>query len=340
MKNMKRAAVLLVIMIVMLGMTIPVRAAVGEKTADAKIQDVYLSDSKGTKLTDSTGKGLGLKNVKVGETVYFTIKISDTAALQKVTAYINKQSGLSINTDTTVTTKAVQVNNTKNVSNTFYWKNDTYDSNTCYSLEITADSGLLSEITNRDNQYITICYPVEITEEITMNREVEQTVFLVTGDKTNKIVYDVGDNQPAKVRVLGFTVKVTEQEDSSVCLEKVEFTLTKNGEQVGITSCTDANGTIVFSGLDADTDYTLTQNTSKEGYAQMLNPVTVKIDENGAIFFDTSTTSADTLNIQLKAIAMPNTGNHGAVIFSITGCMFIAVAIVLSVAFKKHYLSK
>ncbi len=336
-KNIKRTVALLVMIVAMFGTGIPVRA---DKHGTAKILDVYLSDDKGTMLNDSNGSRLGLKDVKIGETVYFTIKINNTQSEEYVKVYIKKQSGLSLNKS-----KAVQLENTNDKSDTGYWQESTYKSEDkseeCYSLEIA--STLRDKISDQDSSYITLCYPVEITEDIALNEEKEQKVFLVRKAAVSgegQVTYTPENDKPAKVRVLGFTVKVTDQDAPSICLKDVGFTLTKKGDEEGTSRFTDENGEIVFSGLTASTEYILKQNTSIEGYDLRTAPITAKIDENGDIFFDDSTTSGDTITIRMKAIAMPNTGNHGTAAFSIIGCAFIAVAIVLSIAFKKHYLSK
>lgn len=100
---------------------------------------------------------------------------------------------------------------------------------------------------------------------------------------------------------------------------------------------TDSTGKFTIKGLDSDTYY-LTEITAPDGYNKLSAPIKIKIDNQGQVFMDPSTTAlADkTVKIQNQSgTELPSTGGMGTTIFYAAGSILVLAAVVLLVTRKR-----
>ena len=140
-------------------------------------------------------------------------------------------------------------------------------------------------------------------------------------------------------------VRISKVSDEGKPLSGVRFTLTnkdgkyyqsKNGSasvwtQTKTELTTDADGNILFEGLDQGT-YTLTETETPAGYMPLSGPVTIKVDESGAV----EDTFADVKDIKLAdgavqitnraGVALPSTGGMGTTVFYVIGGVLVVGA--------------
>lgn len=342
MKSIKILAVLFITLISMLSLTVITRA---EKYVVPKIDNVYFPDA------DGNDSGIQLKNVKVGDTVNFVIRVSSVNRIKSLKIYLAKQEGLELDM-----TNAVSVSLSSGGVVSKNWQNGKYTVSTenqidCYCIELTSD-----DLTFYGNYYFNIPFTLTVNDEVALNEKLGQKIYIeykIDIDTLSK-PYEYWDTD-AKIRVLGFKLNVTNE--AGTALPDIGFKLTKgegteespfkyykdgyNGrfQEEESTISTDANGQYIFDSLDAGTTYTLT-NVRADNYVLRASAVSVAVDADGNITFDDTSDSANTLNIQLATKTMlPATGGSGRLILYIIGCTFIGLALVM-ICFRKKFFSK
>ena len=208
-------------------------------------------------------------------------------------------------------------------------------------------------------------YTVTIPKEVVKENAGKNITLTYTATLNDKAVID-GDGNPNTVR-LNYNVdnaihvkiqspdhtvatnthqvRISKVSDEGKPLSGVRFTLTnkdgkyyqsKNGSasvwtQTKTEFTTDADGNILFEGLDQGT-YTLTETETPAGYMPLSGPVTIKVDESGAV----EDTFADVKDIKLAdgavqitnraGVALPSTGGMGTTVFYVIGGVLVVGA--------------
>ncbi len=98
---------------------------------------------------------------------------------------------------------------------------------------------------------------------------------------------------------------------------------------------TNKDGYFVLVGLDSST-YLLTEEEAPDGYSKLDKPLTIKINDNGSITWNSTPVSGGLLRIQNKAgTELPATGGIGTTIFYVAGSILLVGAAVLLIVKKR-----
>lgn len=99
---------------------------------------------------------------------------------------------------------------------------------------------------------------------------------------------------------------------------------------------TSANGKFKISGLDADTYY-LKEVTAPKGYNKPLNPTKIRIDSDGNIYVNKSTTAntGDVKVLNKSGSLLPSTGGRGTTLFYILGAILVVGSGVVLITKKR-----
>lgn len=184
--------------------------------------------------------------------------------------------------------------------------------------------------------------------QFTLHRTTDTDTFYYVPPAESQNTND-GDNQT--------TPNPSDGQEQSGTTQKVEArfrTLAQGQDPTPVT--TDKDGIARFTGLAAG-EYVLTETASVDGYTVLSDPITIKIDENGALkaegftisdeikdtLLDSSGLSLTTYNITYSTIkivnhpntVMPSTGGRGTAIFYLAGSILMLSAAVLLLRRKK-----
>lgn len=190
---------------------------------------------------------------------------------------------------------------------------------------------------------IYIQYGADVKDDAVINESMKNTTHLTYGDKNTE------SNKP-ETTTQTFGIPVFKCTKDNTALEGAEFILTtvKNDESTalnfiqkndkyrfdttGATKLTSlANGHIDIEGIKAGTYY-LQETKAPKGYNLLKNPVTIKIDSEGKIYVDKSTT-ANTGDVKVEnktGTVLPSTGGAGTtMIYLIGGALVLGSGVVL-----------
>lgn len=199
------------------------------------------------------------------------------------------------------------------------------------------------KIDNGQLTTITLIYGATVLNDASVKTPMKNTAHLTFGDNNTK-------SEESETTTQTFGIPVFKCTKDNTALEGAEFILTtvKNDESTalkfiqkndkyrfdttGATKLTSlANGHIDIEGIKAGTYY-LQETKAPKGYNLLKNPVTIKIDSEGKIYIDNSTT-ANTGDVKVEnnsGTVLPSTGGAGTtMIYLIGGALVLGSGVVL-----------
>lgn len=328
-----------------------------------------------------SGMDDAVKSVEIGSQVTYTISLTVPKGSDDMQLCLICPGGLTFSPETTTVT----IDNTPVTAEWTAWSEPTADPKDSSKLEYTMTipkSGVTYGNTIKFSCTVTVNEKAKIAEANMLETYVRYGHELnnrTNAFETNLFTFgfDLKKLNGAGVALSGvqFTLHRTTDTDTFYYVPPAESQNTNDGDnQTGTTQkvearfrtlaqgqdptpvTTDKDGIARFTGLAAG-EYVLTETASVDGYTVLSDPITIKIDENGALkaegftisdeikdtLLDSSGLSLTTYNITYSTIkivnhpntVMPSTGGRGTAIFYLAGSILMLSAAVLLLRRKK-----
>jgi len=292
-------------------------------------------------------------DAKIGDTVNFQTTITAGKGAENYVLHDKMSDGLTFVEVTGVTLehRSTTSSTPETVEETNYTVNTSSLSDGCtFHVEFKKD--FCDKLKNGDA--ITIYYTAILNENAVVANDVnENETWLGFGDKhetehskttTNTWEFSVfkyaGANEPLE----NATFTLSENNNGSdpilfVATGSVYRVATKDDTDTIGTITTNATGNFTIQGLDSGTYY-LTETEAPEGYYKLDGPISVTIDDMGAV-----TTNAkfeeETVKIENKPVGpLPSTGGVGTTVFYVLGSVLVVGAVVLFITKKRMSLEE
>ena len=285
---------------------------------------------------DSTGNYGTTNDAQIGDKIEFKTIAAITPRSVKVKIHDTMSDGLTFNNDIKIYTDAAMTTELDSAKYTIQATPDTGDTFT-----IQVDDSFAATSTATQDLYIT--YSATLN-----NKAIASDISIVEVKNTTKVTFgDNGTSTEASTTTATHKFSIFKHaKDSTDNLAGAEFSLKKDGTALKLIKLDDTNyriaeageagavntfttvaaGDIVIWGVDADSDYALTEENPPEGYNKLSSDITVSVSAE-------NTTRADVENN--SGTELPSTGGIGTTIFYVVGGLLVIGAAVILIARRK-----
>ena len=285
---------------------------------------------------DSTGNYGTTNDAQIGDKIEFKTIAAITPRSVNVKIHDTMSDGLTFNNDIKIYTDAAMTTELDSAKYTIQATPDTGDTFT-----IQVDDSFAATSTATQDLYIT--YSATLN-----NKAIASDISIVEVKNTTKVTFgDNGESTEASTTTETHKFSIFKHaKDSTDNLAGAEFSLKKDGTALKLIKLDDTNyriaeageagavntfttvaaGDIVIWGVDADSDYALTEENPPEGYNKLSSDITVSVSAE-------NTTRADVENN--SGTELPSTGGIGTTIFYVVGGLLVIGAAVILIARRK-----
>ncbi|WP_419008104.1 SpaH/EbpB family LPXTG-anchored major pilin [Holdemanella porci] len=283
-------------------------------------------------------------SANIGESIAFETKINVSNGAKKYVLHDKMDSNLKLFIPTVEETGPVHITANKSTVNPVYNTDYFVDTNISDSCKCTFHVRFSEEYLNKidDTVVLTCHYYATLSDNAEINKEMVNQTWLTYGDNNKESNRSETKTYTFGIPVLKYTGDVSKPlagakfklYTDSNCNEEstaLKFNLNNNNKyrydstngKTVLTSF-ETTGRIDIEGLEAGTYY-LKEIEAPKGYNLLKNPVTIKIDSEGKIFVNNSTTeNTGDVKVENKTgTVLPSTGGAGTTMIYLVGALLV-----------------